>query len=166
MVSSEAEKDECATPRVVRDNPVYMPATDVLSLKGGVLVREAFMEAWDERVGMTDRELGSGLERFDVLWWEPSLEQSGVRQTVLGSPDVTSLETDLVPVPIKVASVITGQGMEVVVIEGVVQKVRSVNDLVLNTGSEEQRFILTTAKGKGHRNKTRPAVGDSEVGFW
>ncbi|KAK8972362.1 hypothetical protein V6N11_034255 [Hibiscus sabdariffa] len=135
-----------------------MPATDVLSLKGGVLVREAFMEAWDERVGMTDRELGSGLEHFDVLWWEPSLEQSGVRQTVLGSPDVTSLGG--------VASVITGQGMEVVVIEGVVQKVRSVNDLVLNTGSEEQRFILTTAKGKGHRNKTRPAVGDSEVGFW
>ncbi|KAK8578417.1 hypothetical protein V6N13_116262 [Hibiscus sabdariffa] len=78
------------------------------------------------------------------------------------STALTYTKDDLVPVPIKVATDVSEQGVELVVVEGSVRKVRSVNDLVLNTGSKEQKQTLVKAKGKGRRNKARQAAGESK----
>ncbi|KAK8658730.1 hypothetical protein V6N13_036927 [Hibiscus sabdariffa] len=80
---------------------------------------------------------------------------SAIRQSL------TYNETDLVPVTVK--SAVKEQEVEVVVASGVFRKVRSVNDLVLNTGSAEQKCILMKARGKVRRNKAKSTVGDSEL---
>ncbi|KAK8696507.1 hypothetical protein V6N13_001641 [Hibiscus sabdariffa] len=67
-------------------------------------------------------------------------------------------ETDLIPVPVK--SAVAEKGVVVIVANGVARKVRSVNDLVLNTGSEEQKYLLVKARGKSRQNKARTAVAD------
>ncbi|KAK8500684.1 hypothetical protein V6N12_005707 [Hibiscus sabdariffa] len=102
------------------------------------------IETWDERVGMADRGMVS--ERFDALWCKPALK-----------------EADLVPVPISVVPSATERDVEVIVAEGVARKVRYVNDLILNTGKEEQRCTLAKARGKSHRRKVRPILGDGEA---
>ncbi|KAK8690489.1 hypothetical protein V6N13_074022 [Hibiscus sabdariffa] len=83
-------------------------------------------------------------------------DRSNARNTSL-----TYAESDLVPVPVK--SAVKEQGVEVIVAGWVFRNVRSVNDLVRNTGSEEQKCILAKARGKGRRNKAKSIVGDSEV---
>ncbi|KAK9045605.1 hypothetical protein V6N11_051514 [Hibiscus sabdariffa] len=130
------------------------------------------MVVWDECVGLLDRETGLGLERFDVMWCDTALESRG-REVVsvrrLAGPEqsnacntsLTYAESDLVPVPVK--SAVTEQGVEVVVAGGVFRNVRLINDLVRNTGSEEQKCILAKARGKGRWNKAKSIVGDSEV---
>ncbi|KAK8690493.1 hypothetical protein V6N13_074026 [Hibiscus sabdariffa] len=82
--------------------------------------------------------------------------QSNARNTSL-----TYAESDLVPVPVN--STVKEQGVEVVVAGWVFRNVRSVNDLVRNTGSEEQKCILEKARGKGRRNKANSIVRDNEV---
>ncbi|KAK8690488.1 hypothetical protein V6N13_074021 [Hibiscus sabdariffa] len=134
----------------------------------------------DPSEGLLDRETGLGLERFDVMWCDTALESRG--REVVSDKDfefsnsnlnsvsdrsnacntsLTYAESDLVPVPVK--SAVTEQGVEVVVAGGVFRNVRLINDLVRNTGSEEQKCILAKARGKGRWNKAKSIVGDSEV---
>ncbi|KAK8487106.1 hypothetical protein V6N11_008570 [Hibiscus sabdariffa] len=54
-----------------------------LALGGPVRGREAITEGWDKWFGMADKVMGSELERFDVVWCEPALEQLRVSQVVL-----------------------------------------------------------------------------------
>ncbi|KAK8658770.1 hypothetical protein V6N13_036964 [Hibiscus sabdariffa] len=171
VVSSEADKVGGETLRVVRDNPVFVLSADVLALGGQVRDRATCGETWNEWVGLADRVMESASERFDVVWCETALEQPRSSPVVFGWPSVfefqisnldssmakdnalstalTYTEDDLVPVPIKVATDVSEQGVELVVVEGSVRKVRSVNDLVLNTGSEEQKQTLVKAKKEG-----------------
>ncbi|KAK9045610.1 hypothetical protein V6N11_051519 [Hibiscus sabdariffa] len=217
---SEVDPSEGANPRVCRANPLFVPELGVLNLlfvlELGVSTgvdsgqdRESPMVVWDECVGLLDRETGLGLERFDVMWCDTTLESQG-REVVsvrrLAGPEqggegdrraltvlqlewnsqqdkdfefsnsnlnsvsdrsnarntsLTYAESDLVPVPVK--SAVKEQSVEVVVAGWVFRNVRSVNDLVRNTGSEEQKCILEKARGKGRRNKSKSIVGDSEV---
>ncbi|KAK8572980.1 hypothetical protein V6N12_029020 [Hibiscus sabdariffa] len=62
---------------------MYVLATKVIPLGATVSARDAFMEAWDERVGMVDRVEGSWSECFDALWCESALEQPNMVQVVL-----------------------------------------------------------------------------------
>ncbi|KAK8690877.1 hypothetical protein V6N13_074403 [Hibiscus sabdariffa] len=80
---------------------------------------------------------------------------SAIRQSL------TYNETDLVPVTVK--PTVKEPEVEVVVASGVFRKVRSDNDLVLNTGSAEQKCILMKARGKVRRNKAKSTVGDREL---
>ncbi|KAK8973041.1 hypothetical protein V6N11_018571 [Hibiscus sabdariffa] len=88
VVSSKADK---ATPRVVRDNLVFESSVDVLALGGPVRDRAAYMEAWDEWVGLAERVLESDSERFDMVWCETVLEQPRVSLVVIGWPLVPRL---------------------------------------------------------------------------
>ncbi|KAK8708500.1 hypothetical protein V6N13_059539 [Hibiscus sabdariffa] len=135
----------------------------------------ASMVAWDECIGMLDKGIGSGSERFDAMWCDSALAQHEDAHVLLGLPVMPELgnkedtlntilsysETDLIPVSVK--SAVAEKGVEVVVTDGVAQKVRSVNDLVLNTGSEEQKCLLVKARGKSRQNKARTAVADVRI---
>ncbi|KAK8604729.1 hypothetical protein V6N13_099660 [Hibiscus sabdariffa] len=66
---------------------------------------------------------------------------------------------------IRVVPVVSEPGVEVIVAEGVARKVRSVNDLILSMGSEEQQSAIAKARAKGHRNKVRPGLGDDCEGL-
>ncbi|KAK8571045.1 hypothetical protein V6N13_025603 [Hibiscus sabdariffa] len=177
VVSSKADK---ATPRVVRDNLVFESSVDVLALGGPVRDRAAYMEAWDEWVGLAERVLESDSERFDMVWCETVLEQprdksfefpisnfnSVLDKDTALSTVLTYTEEDLVPLPIKIAPEVAEQGVEIMVAEGVVRKVRLVNDLVLTTGSEEQRQVLVKSRGKGRRTKIRGISGRLCDNMW
>ncbi|KAK8690498.1 hypothetical protein V6N13_074031 [Hibiscus sabdariffa] len=142
-------------------NLLFVPELGVSTGVDSGQDRESPMVVWDECVGLLDRETGLGLERFDVMWWDTALESRGrevvsVRRlagpeqggegdrralTVLQSnarnTSLTYAESDLVPVPVKLA--------------------------VKEQGSEEQKCILEKGRGKGRRNKAKSIVGDSEV---
>ncbi|KAK8696506.1 hypothetical protein V6N13_001640 [Hibiscus sabdariffa] len=64
MVSSEDEKSDGATPRVLRENPVFIPSGQDCAVS---------MVAWYECIGMLDRGMGSGSERFDAMWCDSAL---------------------------------------------------------------------------------------------
>ncbi|KAK8538828.1 hypothetical protein V6N12_034535 [Hibiscus sabdariffa] len=169
VVSSEADKVGGETLRVVRDNPAFVPSTEVLALGDQVRDRVAQGETWDEWVGLADRVMESKSERFDVVWCEIDLEQPRSSPVVFGWPSVVSLEAvgeqsqpavlelewnsqqdkkfefqisnldsgmakdnalstaltytedDLVPVPIKVVTDVSEQGLELAVVEGHVE---------------------------------------------
>ncbi|KAK8524975.1 hypothetical protein V6N12_029826 [Hibiscus sabdariffa] len=179
MVFSEEEKSDGATPRVLRENPVFIPSGQDYA---------ASMVAWDECIGMLDRGMGSGSERFDAMWCDSALARQEDAHVLLGFPVMLELggagvaghvgvgrcgdkedtlntilsysETDLIPVPVK--SAVVEKGVEVVVADGVARKVSSVNDLVLNMRSEEQKCLLVKAMGKSRQNKARTAVADGD----
>ncbi|KAK9046003.1 hypothetical protein V6N11_051906 [Hibiscus sabdariffa] len=94
--------------------------------------------------------------------FEPSISNSTMDNENLLSTVLTYKEADLVPVPITVAPSATEQEVEVIVSEGITRKVRSVNDLILNTGTEEERCTLAKARRKIRRSKVRPTSGDGE----
>ncbi|KAK8570741.1 hypothetical protein V6N13_103145 [Hibiscus sabdariffa] len=54
---------------------------------------------------------------------------------------------DLVPVPVSIVSTLEKPEVQEVVINGVTRKVRSINEVTINTGSEEQQGVLFKARG-------------------
>ncbi|KAK8686052.1 hypothetical protein V6N13_125079 [Hibiscus sabdariffa] len=76
------------------------------------------------------------------------------------STALTYTETDLVHVPITGIPDLAESSMEVVVSNGVMRKVRLVNDLILVTGSVEQRGVIEKAKGNNRRRKVKPVSGN------
>ncbi|KAK8600728.1 hypothetical protein V6N12_050579 [Hibiscus sabdariffa] len=94
----------------------------------------ASMVAWDECIGMLDKGIGSGSERFDAMWCDSALAQHEDAHVLLGLPVMPELgnkedtlntilsysETDLIPVSVK--SAVAEKGVEVVVTDGVAQK--------------------------------------------
>ncbi|KAK9034871.1 hypothetical protein V6N11_076927 [Hibiscus sabdariffa] len=85
--------------------------------------------------------------------FEPPISNSDMDSGNLLSTVLTYKEGDLVPVPISIAPSVMERDVEVIVAEGVTRKVRSVNDLILNTGTEEQWCTLAKARGKSYRSK-------------
>ncbi|KAK8528238.1 hypothetical protein V6N12_074772 [Hibiscus sabdariffa] len=78
-VLSEVDTGDCVTPRVVRDNPIYVLVMEELPLGDTTII-----ETSDELVGMADRGMIS--ECFDALWCEPALGQPVASQLILGLP--------------------------------------------------------------------------------
>ncbi|KAK8715571.1 hypothetical protein V6N13_042902 [Hibiscus sabdariffa] len=76
---------------------------------------------------------------------------------------LTYSESDLVPIPVSIVPSSVLSEVHVVVTNGVARKVRSVNEVTLATGSEEQRGALSKARGttRSGRAKTRRGTGGS-----
>ncbi|KAK8557590.1 hypothetical protein V6N12_009819 [Hibiscus sabdariffa] len=82
MVSSEEEKSDSATPHVLRENPVFIPSGQDCA---------ASMVAWDECIGILDRGMGSGSERFDAMWCDSMLARQEDAHVLLGLPVMPEL---------------------------------------------------------------------------
>ncbi|KAK8701646.1 hypothetical protein V6N13_020029 [Hibiscus sabdariffa] len=128
--------------------------------------------AWDEWVGMVDRNAGSQSEHIDVMQCLlPDMEDKALDIPVLNlnnldnsaiiSTVLTYTKSDSVPVPINAVPELV-ENVQVVVWKAVTRKVRSVNDLILVTGSEEQRVMIEKARGKNRRNKKKIVSGFGE----
>ncbi|KAK8590340.1 hypothetical protein V6N13_057233 [Hibiscus sabdariffa] len=85
-------------------------------------------------------------------------------RTTFSNPDLVG-EENLSVVPVEVSAVVPGHLVvsqsnpsEIVVVGGVSRKVRSVNELVINTVSGKQRLALLRAQNKRKGRKANPAV--------
>ncbi|KAK8595442.1 hypothetical protein V6N13_016811 [Hibiscus sabdariffa] len=79
---------------------------------------------------------------------EFSVSQTNLREeSVQFTTALNYSDFDLVPVPISIVPTLEIPEVQEVVINGVARKVRSINEVTINTGSEEQRGVLFKARG-------------------
>ncbi|KAK9042838.1 hypothetical protein V6N11_071193 [Hibiscus sabdariffa] len=68
---------------------------------------------------------------------------------------LTYYDSDLVPIPVSIVSASVIPEVYVVVTNGVAHKVRSINEVTIATGSQEQRGVLIKARGTSRSGKVK-----------
>ncbi|KAK8637511.1 hypothetical protein V6N13_064930 [Hibiscus sabdariffa] len=85
---------------------------------------------------------------------EFSVSKSNLREESVHFTTVLNYsDFDLVPVPVSIVSTSVIPEVHVVVTNGVARKVRSINEVTITTGSEEQRGVLIKARGSSSSGK-------------